>query len=346
MVKRNFGLDLCRAIAIIMVIISHIRGYFSRYFYVDFLGINGFFAVELFFVLSGSLIGKIIIKDLVVSENKDLKKFYLRRWFRTLPAYYVIVIILSIYKNINIASLIFFQNFNEKYLEFFPVSWSLAVEEWFYLVIPIIFMLFVKNKKSFFIFCYSVIVIFLILRIFSFYLTTSSWDFGTRKVIFLRMDSLVIGVLFAGIKHYNNQLYEKLFRKYRIKTLVTAVILLLLFIPSYYLVNRDTSFYARTFMFSIISFIFIVFVCLSEMYEFQLSGKSKEIVTFISLTSYSVYLVHLELLSFILKKFPTRNIFETIISAILSLITIYIFSYLLYKFIEQPFLRLRNKITE
>ena len=86
MVKRNFGLDLCRAIAIIMVIISHIRGYFSRYFYVDFLGINGFFAVELFFVLSGFLIGKIIIKDLVVSENKDLKKFYLRRWFRTLPA--------------------------------------------------------------------------------------------------------------------------------------------------------------------------------------------------------------------------------------------------------------------
>lgn len=126
--------------------------------------------------------------------------------------------------------------------------------------------------KEFFV----IIVISLILRIFLFYLTASSWDFGTRKVIFLRMDSLVIGVLFAGIKHYNSQLYEKFFRKYRTQTLVTTVILLLLFIPSYYLVNRDTSFYARTFMFSIISFIFIIFVCLSEMYEFQLSGKVKK----------------------------------------------------------------------
>lgn len=222
----------------------------------------------------------------------------------------------------------------------------MAVEEWFYLLVPIIFMLFVKNKKSFFIFCYSVIVISLILRIFSFYLTASSWDFGTRKVIFLRMDSLVIGVLFAGIKYYNNQLYEKFFEKCRMKTLIITVMLLLLFIPSYYLVNRDTSFYARTFMFSIVSFIFILFVCLSEMYEFRLSEKIKKIVTFISLTSYSVYLIHLELLTFISNKFPTKNIFETIILAIFSIIIIYVFSYLLYKFIEQPFLEIRNKITE
>lgn len=141
------------------------------------------------------------------------------------------------------------------------------------------------------------------------------------------MDSLVIGVLFAGIKYYNNQLYEKFFEKCRMRTLIITVILLLLFIPSY-LINRDTSFYARTFMFSIVSFIFIfiLFVCLSEMYEFRLSEKIKKIVTFISLTSYSVYLIHLELLTFISNKFPTKNIFETTILAI--------------------FLKIRNKTTE
>lgn len=71
MIKRNFGLDLCRAIAIIIVIISHIRGYFSKYIYVDFLGINVFFAVELFFVLSGLFDRK--------NNNKRFKKILFKK---------------------------------------------------------------------------------------------------------------------------------------------------------------------------------------------------------------------------------------------------------------------------
>lgn len=72
MIKRNFELDLCRAIAIVMAVMSHMQGYLSKYFQVDFLRINVFLGVE-FFVLCGFLTGKIIVKNLVVSEERFKK---------------------------------------------------------------------------------------------------------------------------------------------------------------------------------------------------------------------------------------------------------------------------------
>ena len=210
--KRNFGLDLCRTCAILMVLLSHFRAFFSPYYKLDFLGINGYLGVELFFVLSGFLIGNIIINDLI-ENNSSLKRFYYRRWFRTLPLYYVMVLLLSRIREFNFQSLFFIQNFNERWLEFFPVSWSLCVEEWFYLIIPLFFKKIVKNKKSFFVFCGSIILVSLILRIIYFFKYSLSWDFGTRKVIFFRMDALVIGVLFAGIKYYYKNIYIYIYSK-------------------------------------------------------------------------------------------------------------------------------------
>src|ERR1039458_8648984 len=80
--RRNFGLDALRAAAIMMVLLCHMTGALK------FLGIYG---VELFFVLSGFLIGDILIRSAARKgrfEFKDLTEFWTRRWFRTLPNYY------------------------------------------------------------------------------------------------------------------------------------------------------------------------------------------------------------------------------------------------------------------
>ena len=88
--KRNFGLDLLRFIAIFTVLISHSITVLPEKFY--FVHKFIFDGVLLFFVLSGFLIGRIFIKQFSDSfEIKKVFKFWTKRWFRTLPAYYFTV---------------------------------------------------------------------------------------------------------------------------------------------------------------------------------------------------------------------------------------------------------------
>ena len=126
--------------------------------------------VELFFVLSGFLIGGIIIKEFQNNTAFGIKQifhFWKRRWFRTLPNYYLILLlnVIIVYFGIikedflqfNWKFFFFLQNFAHHFYGFFWESWSLSIEEWFYLLFPIILMLlylllikFKINKKRFF----------------------------------------------------------------------------------------------------------------------------------------------------------------------------------------------------
>jgi peptidoglycan/LPS O-acetylase OafA/YrhL len=95
--NRVFGLDILRAAAILFVVIGHGSLLLSEelrvlcnYFFFD--------RVSIFFVLSGFLIGGILIK--LIEKNgfslTILKSFWIRRWFRTLPNYFLILIVLCI----------------------------------------------------------------------------------------------------------------------------------------------------------------------------------------------------------------------------------------------------------
>jgi peptidoglycan/LPS O-acetylase OafA/YrhL len=139
-VTRIFGLDLMRAVAISLVICSHfLKG-------VDILGV---FGVELFFVLSGFLIGGILLRTVETKGGfgfTDLREFLRRRWYRTLPNYYLFLIIYTVVQvaaySHRLPSIgwfaryaMFLQNFawpNPNWM--FGHSWSLCVEEWFYLL--------------------------------------------------------------------------------------------------------------------------------------------------------------------------------------------------------------------
>ncbi|RYE13802.1 MAG: hypothetical protein EOP34_08005 [Rickettsiales bacterium] len=81
---RSFGLDLARAIAIGLVLMSH--------FGHNALDALGFWGVELFFALSGFLIGQILWRNFSQTDNwsgKQILNFWQRRWWRTLPNYYL-----------------------------------------------------------------------------------------------------------------------------------------------------------------------------------------------------------------------------------------------------------------
>ncbi|WP_339268376.1 acyltransferase [Paenibacillus sp. FSL K6-1330] len=358
---RNFGLDVVRSIAIIMVLISHGRIFFGEYD-LQWLSYNGLIGVEIFFVLSGYLIGRIIIKDVLPQNSfKPLFVFYQRRWFRTLPVYFLIMILLIIIvgKHPNWTNLIFLQNFNEMHLGFMPVSWSLSIEEWFYLLIPplfIIALLITRNnsRTTFFAICCLVILVVTIARFYYVLTINPTWDYGVRKQIFLRLDSIMFGVLLAGIKIYYPHVIEKLMRHRSCMYLLTTF--LLLFCVFYYIFVLDAgkeamnnSLFGRTIFFNVISvssgFLVITLSEDQKLNSFFRGSRSEKAFYFFSVTSYSVYLVHYELFVY-LQRYIVNSSFEVkSLYLIASILSIYLISSLIYFFYEKPILRFRDKIT-
>ena len=160
--SRVFGLDLLRAAAIMMVICSH--GFVVLYSHfgdsLAILGHGGFYGVELFFVLSGFLIGQILIRNgSDLAQGGKVAFFYVRRWFRTLPLFFLFLIVNIVFERLfrahpvgfgeGLSHGFFLRNFASFQMTFFPESWSLAIEEWFYLLFPAALWLGLKATKRF-----------------------------------------------------------------------------------------------------------------------------------------------------------------------------------------------------
>jgi peptidoglycan/LPS O-acetylase OafA/YrhL len=141
---RIFGLDLLRAAAIGLVLVCHLDPLFGAPYVARSVAEIGHLAdvgVDLFFVLSGFLIGGILLRELERGPSfRGLVRFWSRRWWRTLPNYYLFLVL-------NMAVYWFRGHAADapRYLAFmqglwwdpdpraFHESWSLCVEEWFYL---------------------------------------------------------------------------------------------------------------------------------------------------------------------------------------------------------------------
>jgi peptidoglycan/LPS O-acetylase OafA/YrhL len=151
MAARVFGLDVIRAASIAVVVVGHGLTFWGIHAGapVRVVAIVPGLGVGWFFVLSGFLIGGIFLRDMTDDGRlATLRGFWRRRWFRTLPNYYLAIVI-----NLVVASmvvlpawfswrhLVFLQNFAWPGPVVFQESWSLAVEEWFYLAFPAVAVL-------------------------------------------------------------------------------------------------------------------------------------------------------------------------------------------------------------
>jgi peptidoglycan/LPS O-acetylase OafA/YrhL len=258
MKNRVVGLDILRSIAIIWVVYMHAAillpvKYIDFYYNLNFIKIDG---VALFFVLSGFLIGKIIINFFIEYkiDFKGVLNFWLRRWFRTIPNYLLVLILVLAYNlyyykglgDFSFKFLFFTQSFFESHPNFFPEAWSLAIEEWFYLLLPFTFFLIcvifklniIKNRKQVFILILlAFILIPFFLRVYDFEfnsLLRNDIDNNFRKVLIYRLDAIVYGVLGAYISYYFNSFWIKI--RYK-ALLISLLILLFLFIIQTYIWN-------------------------------------------------------------------------------------------------------------
>ncbi len=213
--KRMHGLDVARAIAISLVVFAHSL-WISDFFppVVSWLmQLSGTIGVEIFFVISGFLIGKIVLRML---EKEDfsflaIMDFLKRRWFRTLPNYYLILFInvllwYLIYKEIPEKLYLYFvylQNLTQTSPDFYRVSWSLAVEQFCYIIGPFTLLVLVKlfpkaNRRFLFLgMSLFMIALFFGTRIYfnATYKLTSlvDWNQSLRKVTIYRLDAIYYG---------------------------------------------------------------------------------------------------------------------------------------------------------
>jgi peptidoglycan/LPS O-acetylase OafA/YrhL len=216
---RVFGLDLLRAFAVLVVVYTHGSQLIKGTWVTDIIPLQvyrlGVFdGVTIFFVLSGFLIGRILLRT-VTRERFDgnmLLEFWIRRWFRTLPNYFFVLTFLVVSSIIIrgktppdlVHFYTFTQNFASPHPPFFGEAWSLSVEEWFYLLIPIPLYFSTKanwlnRNKTILSWIFTVIVACTLFRIFRVFdldiILRRDLDLNLRKQVLTRMDSLMYGVL-------------------------------------------------------------------------------------------------------------------------------------------------------
>ncbi|GAB3777499.1 acyltransferase [Spirosoma horti] len=366
---RVFGLDLLRALAILCVLLAHTLRLVGNNSIIKIASIYGaVIGVEIFFVLSGFLIGTILIK-VHYEENftrfESIKIFWIRRWFRTLPNYYLMLIIYTllyfiqtktfIFSNIkNILYIFFLQNLTPAYphLPFFDVSWSLSVEEWFYVLFPLCLFLIQyisSSKYSSLIITLTIFILgFLLLRIYISENFNWPWDEGFRKVLLLRLDSISIGVFAAFCKFYYPKIWNK--RKNILAYISLTLLILLLielkfdFIENYNIdanmPSGQVSRFLETFFFSFISFTLALALPFFSTLEWK-NTIGKGVIITISLISYSLYLLHpivIVIMDYIFHTHPLLNFFMIWIVSLVG-------SYIQYNIFEKRVTAVRDRFS-
>jgi peptidoglycan/LPS O-acetylase OafA/YrhL len=185
----------------------------------------GWIGVDLFFVLSGYLIGGQLLAQVARGQGISFGRFFARRALRILPAYFVV---LAIYA---------FLPFWREYPEMFPLwkfvfsvqniglrggtafshAWSLAVEDQFYLLLPLVLLLVLRWRRAAFIVPCAIVLGGFALRTFLAFQNLADGGVGFRGfqtwiyyATWTRLDPLVFGVVLAAIEKFRPRWWEQL----------------------------------------------------------------------------------------------------------------------------------------
>lgn len=356
--KQHFeGIDGLRGIAAIAVILFHL--------YPHSIINLGWAGVDFFFVISGFLITNILINQ---KDNRNyFKVFYIRRSIRIFPVYFLVVtpfLFLFIMKdglNLNIISyFLYFQNFTAIYNDYLPFlghTWSLAIEEQFYLIFPVI-VYFTPIKKLKFTF---ILLIFLSILLRWYFAYKEFHIYFQSTMLFSRADSLLFGGLLP-VLYIEKEKIDKMIAILK-RNLIIGIVLLIIFIAWQVAFLGSENFLkdfgnnnlkANTvgqFKFTILGLIFsaIVGIVAYDNSLITLNIKrilESKILKDLGKISYGLYLFHypiLNLTRYLSIKLGVSPQWYIII--FINLLFTIIVSKISWKFFEEPILRLKSKFN-
>lgn len=332
--NRIKSMDTLRAIAILLVMLAHtILGFGAPKDIAPFQ--LGGIGVDLFFVLSGWLLGNVLFKDMLRGKI-DPKRFWIRRWMRTLPAYYA-VLIFTILQQIltkenpvlGLDYFVFIQNYNPP-MQIFSVSWSLAVEEQFYLFIPLFLLVMSSfSRHSRLLALLTLLTIPSVFRVLGL--------FENLEQTHVRLDGCIMGVLLACIRNEHKELWTTLEKNAGILFTFSLIAFSLYFLQRWIqaIPLNDPSILERAIMFGC----WIVYAnsSSSRLTNFYFPGAYH-----IATRSYAMYLLHPDAIAIINRFLSIDNYFAYF--ALVMVITLAA-SEILYRFIEQPIMNMRQNYS-
>ena len=343
MKTRLQGLDLLRCIAILVVLFLHSleATHISPSSLYYQLSEYGWIGVDIFFVLSGFLIGHQVFKtNFNLPLRVLMQNFWVKRWFRTLPLYFVVLI-----TYIFIKPLVGFQFSSEhtwSYFFFlqnylgpkdFIQSWSLCVEEQFYIVFPLLIFILKAHRFKAWVWLVPIgLSIYLRYWSFDYYEinTLTKLSHYIRFMTHNHLDGICFGVFLA--KTYGHWIeFSK--KNYQLLSIVGVVFTLatlwwigpnpfgLKGVLAYFLLSVGAS------------------ISLMGFYHLSLPNWLNFPVYWISITSYGLYLWNNLMASVVMK--IGKNL-PSFLSITIFFILSFILAFITYKLIEEPWLNKRK----
>ena len=355
------SIDSLRALAVLAVIIYHVD--------VNYLP-GGFLGVDLFFVLSGYLISSLIIKEYKKTGSLNLYNFYIRRARRLLPAVYFMItvgiVVMVMFNGVLLKKshldaifgyiyssnwwyifhkLDYFDSFGSQ--SPFKHLWSLAIEEQFYMIFPLLFLLINRKKKdkdgfyklnrNFLYVILGVILVSLIAHIILFDINNiSRIYFGTDTRAFSLLVG-VVGAILYPMDKLNTKITPQENLVYSVVSLISIAALITIMI---YTSEYNTWLYRGGFLLVAILGIIII-ISSGKQHTVMAKLLSFKPVVFIGKISYSLYLWHFPVLVLTtpVSEIGKPNIFFVVLRVILT----FILAIISYALVETPIRKLGFK---
>lgn len=363
--ERLYGLDHLRALAILLVLLYHYRA-FKHPGWIDSIGRFGWTGVDLFFVLSGFLISGQLFKDIEKNGSISLRRFYVKRFFRIIPAYFFTLFLYFTFPFFRereaLSPLWKFVTFTQNYgLDVisrgtFSHAWSLCIEEQFYLILPLFLFILMPTK----LFRYMAV---LMITVIGFSMaarlmawnefiaaadpsSTDFWKLWYMKIYYpthTRLDGLGTGVLIGYLMQYSS-MFRRIVAGNGNKLFFLGIVLLGI---SFWIGNEQASKTASVFGFTLVAISYgIILIAAISQSSFLYRSKSY-ITDQLAALSYAVYLSHKGIIHMV-QKFLEYFKFETSDNiTILICLVACILGGLFYRFvIEKPFSVIKSRVLK
>jgi peptidoglycan/LPS O-acetylase OafA/YrhL len=363
--SRTAGLDTLRAAAILLVFAYHYQVFVSHQPTFGWLSEIGWTGVDLFFVLSGYLIGNQIFAGIADGQPLSLKQFYARRLLRTLPNYWLVLALYLLFPLTMGGKtppplwrfLTFTQNLWLHPGTAFSHAWSLCIEEQFYLLLPaaaLIGVRYVKSIRAGWLLLATLMVVGIVTRCVL-WMQYGREDFGdiggyypnVYYSSFCRMDEFLPGIAVAMLKNFHHPSWERLTRHgHAIFALGSAASAAMLYglLRFYYIDDYGYGFFMSGFGYSLlaVAFALLVMAALSPscwLHRLRIPGAAS-----LALWSYAIYLSHKPLAVIVQKVLGDVGVSASGAAGIAMIAVVCLLvGWLLYRLVETPFMQLRDR---
>lgn len=352
------GLDLLRAIAVVWTMLFHsfLVGGLGKDW--SWLSRYGWMGVDLFFVLSGFLIGSQVLKPLARGDRFSFRDFYTRRAFRILPAFFAVLALYLLWPGFREAPGMepwwkfagFFMNLSIDYTHraAFSHAWSLCVEEHFYLLFPLLALALLRRPSAhvFVAVCVFIVALGIALR-------TGAWlhfdALGSDRNWFVeniyyptwnRLDGLLAGVVLAVWKTYRPDSWARAATRANV-VLVAGLATMAL---SFWLFRERGGLLGNSIGWPVLSLGLAMLVFAGAQTQSWIGRRALPGAGWLAAVSFSLYLTHKPVYGLVEAHFGDALDGETYLAFAVYGIASLLGGAVLYYAVERPGLRLRQRL--